>query len=48
MINDTQAKFFTQLNKNFLKLKEKIINFDDDLECIKPKDIIQAEGKMIS
>ena len=48
MINDTQAKFFTQLNKNFLKLKEKVVNFDDDLLDIKPKDIIQAENKMVT
>jgi hypothetical protein len=31
MINETQAKFFTQLNKNFLKMKERVVNFDEDL-----------------
>ncbi len=40
MENDTHAKFFTSLNKNYLKLKERVINFDDDLETIKPKEVI--------
>jgi hypothetical protein len=44
MTTETHAKFFTSLNKNFLRLKEKIDNFDNDLEAIKPKDIIKAEG----
>lgn len=48
MIDKTQASFFSQLNRNFLKLKERVINFDDDLQEIKPGDVIKAEGKTVS